>query len=566
MQQITHPYTYDPKFKTRAAYFCMEFALHQPLKTYSGGLGFLAGSHMRSGYELKQNMIGIGMLWSYGYYDQVRAEDSTMKVLFREKYYSFLQDSGIVVPVYVNNHQVYVKAMYLAPEVFNTVPMYFLTTDIEENDHLARTITHRLYDSNIDARIAQNLVLGIGGAKVVDVLGGADIYHMNEGHALPLAFHLYQKFNHSVEEVKKRVVLTTHTPEKAGNEEHNIYQLQGLGFFSNLPLDEVRKITGIQTDNFSHTLAALRLAKIANGVSEVHGHVSRDMWADNDGICPITHITNAQNKTYWADQAMQEFLEEDNDEALLHRKKHLKKRMIELIADQTGKLFDPDVLTIVWARRFAEYKRADLIKRDIMRFNRLMNNTKHPVQIVWAGKPYPFDHNAVSKFNHLVTSSARLKNCAVLVGYELTLSGLLKKGSDVWLNTPRAPREASGTSGMTAAMSGSVNFSIMDGWIPEFADHGKNAFVWDPADAHLPTEQRDNVDYEKMMNILEEEILPTYYDRPKEWTEIMKRSMRDVTPRFGSNRMAAEYYELMHDWQPDSEVPTGSFAPEALGS
>ena len=559
MQKIEHPYSYDPKYRTASAYFCMEFAIHQPLKTYSGGLGFLAGSHMRSAYEMRQNLIGIGMLWKQGYYDQVRAEDNTMKVLFREKFYNFLQDSGIVVPVYVNHHQVYVKAMYLAPEVFNTVPMYFLTTDIEENDHLARTITHRLYDSNTDTRIAQNLILGAGGAKVVDALGGVDIYHMNEGHALPLTFHLYQKFNHQVEEVRKRVVFTTHTPEKAGNEEHNIHQLHKMGFFGTIPVDEVRQITGIEGDSFSHTLAALRMAKIANGVSEVHGHVSREMWAENDNICPIIHVTNAQNKTYWADKALQGHLASGDNEALLHRKKHLKKRLIEIVGDQTGKIFDKDVLTIVWARRFAEYKRADLIKRDIAWFNRLINNDKYPVQIIWAGKPYPFDHNAVSKFNHLVTSSTRLKNCAVLVGYELALSAALKKGSDVWLNTPRAPREASGTSGMTAAMNGSINFSILDGWVPEFAEHGKNAFVWTPADEQLATEQRDDVDFDRMATILEQQILPLYYDRPQEWLTLMKRSMHEVTPRFDSNRMVDEYYQLMYGWQPEAPVPTGSF-------
>ncbi|SDK36987.1 starch phosphorylase [Catalinimonas alkaloidigena] len=526
----------------------MEFAIHQSLKTYSGGLGFLAGSHMRSAYELKQNMIGIGMLWKYGYYDQVRTEDNTMKVLFRKKYYNFLEDSGIMVPVYVNNHQIYVKALYLRPEVFNTIPMYFLTTDIDENDHLAQTITHRLYDSNTATRIAQNLVLGVGGAKVVDALGGADIYHMNEGHALPLTFHLYQKFGHDLNEVKKRVCFTTHTPEKAGNEEHNIYQLHQMGFFSNLPLEEVRQITGIDTDSFSHSLAALRLCKIANGVSELHGKVSRDMWGENSGIAKIIHITNAQNKTYWADKQLAGNLASGDDEALFHRKKHLKKRLFETVADQTGKIFDKDVLTIVWARRFAEYKRADLIKRDIMRFNRLINNDKYPVQIIWAGKPYPFDYNAISRFDHLVTSSYKTKNTAVLVGYELALSMLLKQGADIWLNTPRRPREASGTSGMTAAMNGAINFSISDGWVPEFAEHGKNAFIIPPTDPTLPIDQQDTNDYENLMGILENEILPLYYDRPKEWEKLVKRSMLEVTPRFDSNRMADEYYELMYDY------------------
>jgi glycogen phosphorylase len=174
-----HPYPINPKYSKRVAYFSMEIAIHQALKTYSGGLGFLAGSHMRSAHDLGQNMIGISMLWKNGYYDQVRQDDETMRVQYRKKFYTFLTDSGILVEVLVNGHPVMVKALVLKPEVFGTVPIYFLTTDIKENDYLAQTISHRLYDPNTTARIAQCTVLGIGGAKVVDALGGADIYHLN---------------------------------------------------------------------------------------------------------------------------------------------------------------------------------------------------------------------------------------------------------------------------------------------------------------------------------------------------------------------------------------------------
>jgi starch phosphorylase len=543
---LQHPYEYNPKYKKRVAYFSMEFAIHPALKIYSGGLGFLAGSHMRSAYDTKQNLIGIGILWKFGYYDQTRNSDNTMNVLFAEKFYNFLEDPGIIVPVYVNKHQIYVKAYYLRPEVFGTVPMYLLTTDIAENDHLAQTITHKLYDNNTYTRIAQSIVLGIGGAKVVDALGGAEIYHMNEGHALPLAFHLYTQLNRDVEEVKQRVRFTTHTPEKAGNEEHPIQMLDSMGFFSSIPLEEVRKFTLVEEEMFSHTLVGLRLSKRANGVSQLHGEVSRDMWADQQGVCPIIAITNAQNRKYWADGIMDKALAEGNDERLFDRKMHLKKRLLNFVGDQTGKIFDPKVLTIVWARRFAEYKRPDLIKRDIMRFNRLISNKERPVQIIWAGKPYPLDANAVSVFNHLVTSNRKVKNCAVLVGYELALSALLKKGADIWLNTPRRPREASGTSGMTAAMNGVVNFSISDGWVIEYAQHGENAYVIPPTDPTLPIDQQDNEDFYNLMYILENEILPTYYNQPDKWKQIVKQSMIDVSPMFDSNRMVDEYYQKLY--------------------
>ncbi len=543
---LRHPYEYNSSYKKRVAYFSMEFAIHPALKIYSGGLGFLAGSHMRSAYDTKQNLFGIGILWKYGYYDQTRNSDNTMNVLFAEKFYNFLEDPGIVVPVYVNKHQIYVKAYYLRPEVFGTVPMYLLTTDIAENDHLAQTITHKLYDNNTYTRIAQSIVLGIGGAKVVDALGGADIYHMNEGHALPLTFHLYTQFNRDVEEVKQRVRFTTHTPEKAGNEEHPIQMLDNMGFFSSIPLEEVRKITMVEEEMFSHTLVGLRLSKRANGVSQLHGEVSREMWADQQGVCPIIAITNAQNKKYWADGILDRALTEGDDARLFDRKMHLKKRLLNYVGDQTGKIFDPEVLTIVWARRFAEYKRPDLIKRDIMRFNRLISNKDRPIQIIWAGKPYPLDANAVSVFNHLVTSNRKVKNCAVLVGYELALSALLKKGADIWLNTPRRPREASGTSGMTAAMNGAINFSISDGWVIEFARHGENAFVIPTTDSTQPIDQQDNEDFYSMMYILENEILPTYYNKPDRWKQLVKNSMLDVYPMFDSDRMVDEYYSKLY--------------------
>ncbi|MFT7588546.1 MAG: starch phosphorylase [Limisphaerales bacterium] len=544
-----HPYEYDPRFSKRVAYFSMEFGINQTLKIFSGGLGFLAGSHMQSAYALKQNLIGIGMLWKFGYYDQVRNDDKTMRAQFIKKYYPFLEDTGITVPVFINQHQVLVKALYLRPEIFGTVPMYLLTTDIPENDYLATTIMDQLYHSNHETRAVQNIILGIGGAKVVDVLGGADVYHLNEGHALPAAFHLYEKYG-NVEAVKEKLVFTTHTPEMAGNEEQDIHLLERMGFFANIPLDQARKISGQYGDTLSYTPAALSLARIANGVSQLHGDVANDMWKDVPGRCEIIGITNAQNKASWADPELEAAVIADDDEATLTRKQAMKQALFQVVADQTGKIFDPEKLTIVWARRFAAYKRADLIMRDLDRFNNLISNLDRPVQIIWAGKPYPKDEGAISTFNHIQKYTYRRKNCAVLTGYEMGLSKLLKQGSDVWLNTPRRPREASGTSGMTAAMNGSVNFSINDGWIPEFAEHGKNSFLIMAAEPNLQLNRIDSLDHEEMMRVLEDELIPTFYDSPEKWVEILKAGMRDVSPRFDSDRMATEYYERMYSETP----------------
>ena len=545
-QPFSHNYEIAPQYAKSAVYFSCEFAIDQSFKIYSGGLGFLAGSHMRAAADLKQNLCGIGILWTYGYYNQARGEDRELAVQFRKKEYSFLQDTGIRFTVPVHGHPVWVKALYLPGDVFGTVPMFFLSTDIEENDQLSREITHRLYDQDHRRRIAQYIILGAGGARLLEELGvDPEVWHLNEAHGLSAAFRLYEK-HHSLEEVKKRLVFTTHTPEEAGNERHHFGLLKDFTFFGGVPEEEVRNITGIEGDEFNHTLAALRMARIANGVSKLHGEVSRQMWKDYPNICEITHVTNAQNKKYWADHGLEHARAGGSVEELRHRKRELKERLFRIVADQTGKLFKPDVLTIVWARRFAAYKRPDLITRDIQLFRAMLNNPKYPVQIIWAGKPYPFDYTAIEIFNHLIRLTRDYPNATVLVGYELELSRFLKNGSDIWLNNPIVTREASGTSGMTAAMNGSVNLSTYDGWVCEFAKDGENSFIIPPADPGLSPEDRDRHDLLGYYTALNEKILPTYYDRPDEWSRIVLNSMNDVVPFFDADRMVDEYYKKIY--------------------
>lgn len=541
------PYEINEQFKKKAAYFSMEFAIHQPLKIYSGGLGFLAGSHLRSAFELNQNLIGVGILWKYGYYDQARNQDQTLQVTFMEKMYSFLEDTGIKYQILIHDHPVWVKAYYLAPNTFCSAPLFLLSTDLPENDYVSQTITHRLYDANVATKVAQFILLGVGGAKLIDELNfEPEVYHLNEAHGFSATFYLLNKYK-SLDEVKKRLVFTTHTPEEAGNEKHDIYLCHKMGYFCGLSLDEVRKLTGIDDDQFNHSLAALRFARKANGVSELHGHVSRALWGKYEGICPITHVTNAQNWRYWADKQLYRFAENNDEAGFDDRKMYLKKRAFEIVADQTGKVFDPNVLTIVWARRFAGYKRADFLSWDMDRFEKLLSNKKYPVQIIFAGKPYPVDYPAISQFNNLVHLSKDYNNVAVLIGYELGLSKRMKQASDVWLNNPRVPREASGTSGMTAAMNGAVNFSTDDGWIPEFINHGNNGFVVPKADYdNMSTQQQDDYDLDEMYKILEEQIVPMYYDNKETWRQITQNGMNDVRFQFDSNRMAEEYYEKMY--------------------
>jgi starch phosphorylase len=542
------PYPVDERYAKRVAYFSMEFAVHQPLKIYSGGLGFLSGSHLRSAYELRQNLVGIGILWKYGYYDQARNQDQSLQVTWMEKIYSFLEDTGIKFSITIHEHPVWVKVMYLPPTTFNSAPLFLMTTDIPENDYISQTITHRLYDANVSTKVAQFILLGVGGARLLEEIGfNPEVYHLNEAHGVSAAFYLYQKFGKNREEVRKRLVFTTHTPEEAGNEKHDIYLCAKMSYFCGLSIDEVKQLTGINDDQFNHSLAALRFARIANGVSKLHGVVSREMWGKYEGICPILSVTNAQNWRYWSDKALYQARETGDDAKFDDRKKWMKKRAFEIVADQTGKWFDPNVFTIVWARRFAGYKRAGLIASDRERFEALLSNKKYPVQIIWAGKPYPVDYPAISEFNHLVHLSKSYKNVAVLIGYELGLSKRLKQAADCWLNNPRVPREASGTSGMTAAMNGAVNFSTNDGWIPEFIHHGNNGFVVPPIDyGKVSVQEQDQYDLDQLYKILNKEILPLYYDDHATWRQIVKNGMRDVQITFNSNRMAEEYYDLLY--------------------
>lgn len=540
--QWYHPYKPAKEFNKKVAYFSMEFGIDQALKIYSGGLGFLAGSHMRSAFELKQNQIGIGMLWKYGYYDQNRNDDQTLKVDFLEKHYDFLEDSGLEVKIKLHdNDSVKVRAMVLKPEIFGTVPIYLLTTDVEGNDHLSRTITNHLYDSNQTTRVSQSIVLGVGGAKIVEALGGADVYHLNEGHALPAFYYLRDQG------VKKnQMVFTTHTPEKAGNEEREARHLNRCGFFGRTLSNEELEKEMVNGGMINYTVSALRMAKKSNAVSKLHAKVSQNMWKNYNGISKIIPITNAQNQKFWQDVKLKNAATKKNVKTFTKRKKELKKELFEEVYRQTGKQFDPNILTVVWARRFAAYKRADLLLFDSDRFEKLISNSKYPIQIIWAGKPYPFDYGAIDNFNYLINYSKPRPNITVLTGYEIELSKKLKKGSDIWLNTPRITREASGTSGMTAAMNGSVNVSTNDGWIPEFVKDGKNCFVFSEVDHNLPTWEQDKLDSKSLYNILENKVLPLYYNSPNSWKEIVFNSIDDVLPEFGSKRMATQYYKELY--------------------
>ncbi|CDE42673.1 alpha-glucan phosphorylase [Clostridium sp. CAG:768] len=523
------------------AYFSMEIALDQSLKIYSGGLGFLAGSHMLSAGYLQMPMVGVTMLWSYGYYDQRIAQDGQVEVAYIRKYYDFLKDTNATTEVEIFGEKVKVKAYLVEPELFGACPVYLLTTDIEGNSDWAKSISHKLYDGNEKIRIAQETVLGVAGVRILQQIGyNFDVVHMNEGHALPAAFELLRQYNGNLEEVKKKTVFTTHTPVAAGNEVHWVDTLMEGGFFAGCSREKAVELGG---ENFSLTVAALRMSRIANAVSQLHGLVANKMWEWVDGRCPIRAITNAVNLHYWQDERIKKA---DTPEKLLAVKREMKEELFEYVANVAGKRFDPDVLTITWARRFADYKRAWLILMDNDRITRLLDENK--IQIIFAGKFHPDDVMGKEMFNKLLNRSHSLKNVVVLPGYELELSGKLKRGSDIWLNTPLRPFEASGTSGMSANANGALHLSTYDGWTVEGTFDGINGYTieYPELDDEMPWEERHWKDHECMMNKIENEIIPTYYENKAEWARLMQQAIRTSEAYFNSDRMVVEYYNRLY--------------------
>jgi starch phosphorylase len=319
-----------------------------------------------------------------------------------------------------------------------------------------------------------------------------------------------------------------------------------MGFFSGVPLAEIKSITHCEGNELNHTLSALRLSGKANGVSKAHLQTLKLMWAGQEGICDIISITNAQNFSYWHDEDLYKGLRDNNDGTIQSKKITGKQHLFEIVADQCGEIYDEKIFTIVFAKRFARYKRADLLLQNMERFHQLVTNKERPVQIIWAGKPYPMDYTAIGIFDRIVNVCKTYTNCATLVGYELKLSKILKLGADIWLNVPLLTHEASGTSGITATMNGAINVAIPDGWFPEFAKDKINSFVIPPASVLLPEHEQNEKDASTLYDLLEKEILPMYYNSPNKWLEIIKNGLTDIIPAFDSNRMAKDYYEKLY--------------------
>jgi starch phosphorylase len=521
------------------AYFCMEFGLHEEFPIYAGGLGILAGDFIKSAHDLGRPVVGVGLRWARGYSRQRLGPDGIPVDEFPEYPADFLDDTGARVRVRVKQREV--EARVWRVERWGNVPL-FLLEPVAEQD---RWITRRLYEPSIDARVAQEILLGVGGVRALRKLG-LDIatHHFNEGHAVFAGIEMVAErmsegvpFHEAWAHVRRQIVFTTHTPIPAGNEVHPLDELRRLGACCELVDWEMEQLGG---SPFNMTVAGLRLSRKANAVSALHGEVSRAMWRDVEGASPILAITNGVHVPTWQDARIREA----RGSALGLRETHqtLKCELLAAVMARTGVTLHPDVLTIGFARRAASYKRSDLIFRDRARIEPLLADRR--LQLVFAGKNHPDDAEGRRIVANLVAMAHRYPQAVVFVpDYDMGLARLLTRGADVWLNNPVRPLEACGTSGMKAALNGVLNFSVLDGWWPEACQHGRNG--WAIGDGDEGPTERDRHDLEALLATLEGDILPAYADHHR-WVAMMEASIATVEERFSSDRMVNEYFERLY--------------------
>lgn len=530
----------------KVAYFCMEYGLHTDFKAYAGGLGILAGDYLKGAKDLNLPLVGIGLKWKQGYTEQLIDKNGKAYDAYHNFNYDFLQDTGIKVTVNIRKINVVCKVWKL--EEFGNVPLYLLDTDIPENEDT--WITGQLYGWFGEERIAQEIVLGIGGIKALRALNiTIDVYHFNEGHAALAAIELIKEkmqsgfsFEESWIKTREEVVFTTHTPIVEGNESHDIDKLEYMGAFNGLTREQMIRIGG---EPFNMTIAGLRLSRKSNAVAQLHMVTANKMWRTVAGRSEIIGITNGIHKPTWVDARITKAYEDKVD--LWEAHLTVKKELIEFIKERTGVELASDKLLIGFSRRAAPYKRSDLIftKEEII--SPLLRSGK--VQIVFSGKAHPLDDIGKRIVENLVLMMKKYPNSVIfLENYDMTIGSMLTRGSDIWLNNPRRPLEASGTSGMKAAMNGVLNCSILDGWWPEACIDGVNG--WQFGDAvgleDLSPVELDKHDMQALYETLINRVMATYYENREKWVEMMKESIKTTSYEFSVERMLDEYYNKMY--------------------
>ncbi len=606
------------------AYFCAEYGIHNSLPIYSGGLGILAGDHLKSASDLNVPLIAVGLLYRYGYFRQRIAHDGWQE----ENYHDSFEDELALKPVLDDDgERVLIKIKMRGREVFaqawlakiGRISLYLLDTNVRQNDEIDRYVTGHLYGGDTETRVVQEKILGIGGVRLLRKLGiEPTVFHLNEGHSAFLTLELAREyleenenktFDDAVKVVRKQCVFTTHTPVSAGNDVFAPELIEACfdnNFIDSLKISKEklfelgRKNPEDSDEYFGMTPLAIRLARSSNGVSKKHGEVSRGLWVEMfpeisvEKEVPITHITNGVHAPTWIAPPFQNLYEEHigknwrevltnekawadsidkiSDDELWNAHFSMKELLISFIrqrtlAKETGyldtinehqdteKLFDAKVLTIGFARRVAAYKRWNLLLTDVERLLEMINNAEKPVQFVFAGKAHPQDRTAKSLLKNLMSfeENSKWRERAVFIeDYDQEVARYMVQGVDVWLNTPRRPLEASGTSGQKVAMNGGLNLSILDGWWIE-GYNGANGFaIGVPEDIEsMSQEEIDREDAESLYRILENEVIPAYYDKSEnnsrsEWIRRMRDSIKTLTPEFSSDRMVKDYFEKIY--------------------
>lgn len=604
-----------PELKNPIAYFSMEFGLHETLPIYSGGLGVLAGDHLKESSDLGLPLVAVGFMYAQGYFSQRISEDGWQEALNNPLTIEHLPVSLVTK----NNKPVTIKINFpdrsILAQIWEVrvgrIQLYLLDSNVEGNDEYDRLLTARLYWSDLDRRMMQEILLGIGGVRALRALGYfPDVWHMNEGHASFLTLERARElvatgstFAEAVEKTRGQNVFTTHTPVPAGNDEFPLWLVDKYlaSYWGELGLTrqefvDVAAHRQAHGETYSMPILALKLSGGSNGVSELHGEVSRDMWkflwkdrAVKD--VPIQHVTNGVHTANWMarrlnillekylgvdwydnldDRTLMDKLDSIPDSELWSTRLHLKRKLAFYMRERvrerwtgggfhpvqvvsSGVMINPYALTIGFARRFATYKRANLILSDIDRLLELINRPNMPVQIIFAGKAHPADEpgkQLIQKVYRTVKKAETGGRLVFLEDYDMNLARYLVQGVDVWMNTPRRPLEASGTSGMKAAINGALNFSVLDGWWRE-AYNGHNGWAIGEDKEHESNEIQDASDAESMYHTLEHEIISLYYDRdPKEisheWIARMKDTMKTCIPQFSTRRMVKQYVEKLY--------------------
>ncbi|NNE28702.1 MAG: alpha-glucan family phosphorylase [Saprospiraceae bacterium] len=533
------------KNQPSVAYFCMEYGLETNFKMFAGGLGILAGDFLKGAKDGNYPIVGIGIKWKQGYTTQVISEDGTPIDTYPIYDYDFLEDTGVMVKVDIRKRPVYCKVWKCIQ--FGNADLYLLDTDLPENED--SWITGQLYGWFGEERIAQEMVLGVGGVRALRALGlDIDIYHFNEGHALFAGFELMREkmeagsdFEKAWTDSRKEIVFTTHTPVVQGNESHPIDRIMYMGANMGLKRSELRKLGG---NPFNMTVGGLRLSKKSNAVAQLHGVTANKMWRKIKDKDEIIAITNGVHHGTWVDSGMIDACEK-NDNSLWERHMHNKDGLIQIVKEKTGIELDREKLLIGFSRRAVPYKRSDLIFTDPATIDPLLESRR--IQLVFSGKGHPLDDNGKAIVRRLVEMQRKYPGAVVfLPNYDMEIGAHLTRGSDVWLNNPRRPKEASGTSGMKAAMNGVLNLSILDGWWPEACDHGNNG--WKIGDEKVPRDQdkQDAKDLKALYRVLKKDVIPTYYKNREKWIGMMRNSIRNTKDEFSVDRMLKEYYDLLY--------------------